>query len=440
MKRRTLLQTLTVSAALLLLLTSCKGGNGTTEDTTGKGTTAETEAATAIPRYDYMDATVSPDVSINREDYTNLNLTLPDSLQITDDDVDAYVLNIRFQRRTADNGTAMVKDQPLKLGDDAYIYYKGFVDGKEFESGSNWDDEKPTALGLGSGKFVPGFEESLVGLIPNQTSKTNPAEIHVTFPENYSEDLAGKDVTFRVVIEYAVQYTIPEYTRAFVVDTLKYEPKLDFYASDVALLDEFEEYVYDYLVEQNKTNVENAKIDALWNHLTEKAICQNHPQLEMDYFYNSYVAEAEYYFEYYTAYGGDQFKTLYPNLDAFAPVYFRFEEGADWKAEVTEMARLMVERDMITHAIAELEGLEVVTEEEFDAQVQYWIDYYLSTYYTSVSKAEIIQNMGETFLMESAFAEKLDKWLMEQVTFTYEDGTPVVSNTDNEAETETSEG
>ena len=79
MKRRTLLQTLTVGAALLLLLTSCKGGNGTTDDTTGKGTTAETEAATAIPRYDYMDATVAPDVSIKREDYTNLSLTIPNS-------------------------------------------------------------------------------------------------------------------------------------------------------------------------------------------------------------------------------------------------------------------------------------------------------------------------------------------------------------------------
>ena len=440
MNRKLYLIAALLMLASLLTLASCNKGGESTDTTASDTTAAETEETTAIPRYDYMDATVSPDVSINREDYTNLTLTVPNSLKITDEDVDLYVQSILFQHRTADNGTAMVKDQALKRGDDAYIYYKGFVDGKEFESGSNWDDEKPTALGLGSGKFVPGFEESLVGLIPNQTSKTNPAEIHVTFPEDYSEDLAGKDVTFRVVIEYAVQYTLPEYTRAFVVDKLKYEPKLEFYASDAALLDEFEEYVYNYLVEQNKTNVENAKIDALWNHLTEKAVCQNHPQLEMDYYYNSYVAEVEYYFEYYTAYGGDQFKTLYPNLDAFAPVYFRFEKGADWKAEVTKMARLMVEQDMITHAIAELEDLETVTQEEFDKQVQYWIDYYLSTYYTSVSKSEIIQNMGETFLKESAFAEKLDKWLMEQVTFTYEDGTPVVSNTDNEAETETSKG
>jgi trigger factor len=314
------------------------------------------------------------------------------------------------------------------------------VDGKEFEGGSNWDDASPYKLGLGSGAFIPGFEDSLVGVIPNQTSKDTPAEIHVTFPENYSEELAGKDATFRVVIEYAVQYTLPEYDRAFVVNTLKYEPKEEFYASDAALLAEFEEYVYDFLVEQNLTNVENAKVDALWNHLTENATCKNHPQTEVDFYFNSYKSEAEYYFEYYTSMGNAEFKALYPDLDTFVPVYFGFEKGADWKAELTKMATLMVERDMISHAIGELEGLETVTEAEFKAQVQYWVDYYMSTYYTPITEAEVIQNMGEVFLYESAFGEKLDKWLMDHVTFTYEDGTPVVTPTEDEAESETTKG
>ena len=84
MKRRTLLQTLTVGAALLLLLTSCKGGSGTTEDTTGTGTTVQTEAATAIPRYDYMDAEVAPDVEIDRADYAGITLTIPNSYKIED--------------------------------------------------------------------------------------------------------------------------------------------------------------------------------------------------------------------------------------------------------------------------------------------------------------------------------------------------------------------
>ena len=436
MNRKTFLILALAGLASLLLLASCNKGGDTTE-TTASSTATETEAVTAIPRYDYMDAEVAPDVEIDRADYAGITLTIPNSYKIEDDDVQSYILSgIRFSYRTAVNGTAMVKDQALKLGDDAYIYYKGFVDGKEFEGGSNWDDESAYKLGLGSGSFIPGFEDSLVGLVPNQTSKTSPAEIHVTFPEDYSAELAGKEAVFHVVIEYAVQYTLPEYNREFVEKTLKYEPKKDFYASDAALLAEFEEYVYDYLVSQNATNVENAKVDALWNHLTEKATCKNLVADEVAYYFNAYKSEAEYYFDYYTSMGNAEFKALYPDLGSFAVVYFGLDKGADWEAEVTKMAELMVQRDMITHAIGELEGLETVSEEEFKAQVKYWVDYY----YGYMTEAEVIQNMGEVFLKEAAFAEKLDKWLMEQVTFTYADGTPLVSNTNNEAESETSEG
>jgi trigger factor len=258
----------------------------------------------------------------------------------------------------------------------------------------------------------------------------------VTFPEEYTEELAGKDAVFHVVVEYAVQYNLPEYNRDFVEKTLKYEPKLDFYASDRALLDEFEEYLHNYLVQQNTEALENAKVDALWNHLTEKAICKNLVADEVAYYYDAYVSEVEYYYDYYKSYSGEQFTSLYPDLETFAPIYLGLGKGADWKATLTERAELMVKRDMVRHAIGELEGLETVTEEEYKAQVKHWVDYY----YGYMTEAEIIQNMGEIFLKESAFTEKLDKWLMEQVTFTYADGTPVVSNTDNEAETETSEG
>ena len=435
MMRKVILMLL-AAAMLVASLAACNNETASTETGTGEGTgtTAETEAVTAIPRYDYMAADVAGDVTIAREDYMGLTLTIPNSLKVTDEDVQKYIRSsILFSKRTAVNGTTMVKDQPLKLGDDAYIYYKGFVDGKEFDGGSNWDDEKPYTLGIGSGAFIPGFEEALIGLVPNTTSKTKPAEIQVTFPEDYAEELAGKNATFQIVVEYAVQYTLPEYTRDFVVNTMKYEPKEDFYASDAALLDEFEDYVYDYLVSQNATNVENAKIDVLWNHLTEKAVCKNLPETEVNYYVNAYESEVKYYFEYYTAGGGEEFKKLYPDIGTFAVVYLGLEKGADWKATVKEMAERMVCRDMITHAIAETEGLETVTKEEFDAQVDYWVD----KYYGYMTAEEIIQNMGEVALTEAAFAEKLDKWIMDQVTFTYEDGTPLVSNDDNGAETET---
>lgn len=424
-------------AALMLAasLTACgdKGDSAETGDGSSADTSADTSAETELPRHDYMGANVAADVTIDRKDYTGLTLTVPNSLKVEEADVAAYVEKLRFQNRTAVNGTTMVSDKPLALGDDAYIYYKGFLNGEAFEGGSNWDDASPYKLGLGSGSFIPGFESSLVGVVPNATSKAQPAEIHVTFPADYqSADLAGKSVIFRVVVEYAVQYTLPEYNREFVEKTLKYQPKSEFYASDEALLSEFEEYVFDYLVGQAQSGLEEAKSSALWAKLTAAAVCKNLPQAEIDYYVSRYVSDLDYYYEYYKAYGGTQFQTQYPTKDVFAVAYFGFAAGADWKAEVAKMAEVPVKRDMILHAIAELEGLETVTDEEYNAQVKYWMDYYSDTY-GNVSRDEVIKNLGEAQLREAALSEKVLAWLEAQNTFTYEDGTALVSPTDKNA-------
>ena len=427
-------------AALLLAapLTACKLENEDVASTdtgaasTSASTSSDTTAKEPLPRHDYMAANVSADVDINRSAYTNLSLTISNSLKVEDEDVQSYVQNIRYQYRTAVNGTTMVKDQPLSWGDDAYIYYKGFLNGKEFEGGSNWDDASSYKLGLGSGSFIPGFEESLVGVVPNTTSKNKPAEISVTFPEDYGEaSLAGKAVIFQVVVEYAVQYTLPEYNRELVETTLKYTPKKEFYASDAALLEEFEEYVYNYLVSQSASKVETAKNAALWDYLTDAATCRNLPQDEVNYYFDVYASEVDYYYQYYAAYSGEQFKTQYPTLASFAVAYFGLAKDADWETEVKGFATELVKRDMITHAIAEQEGMESVTSEEYEAQVQYWIDYYGSQYGT-MSREDIIENVGEIFLKESALQEKMGDWLLEQVTFTYEDGTAIVTTTDNQ--------
>ena len=395
--------------------------NDTAESGTEKDTAAtepaETEAVTHAPRYDYFDADVKADVTLDPSVYTDMQLTLPADLEITHEAVMAYIEQILFQYRTADNGTTQVTDKAMKWGDDAYIYYKGMIDGVAFEGGSNWDDANPYTLGLGSGAFIPGFEEGLVGVIPANATKDSPAEVHVTFPENYNPELAGKDAVFYVAVVYAVQYTLPEYTRATVETTLKYEGKKDFYASDAAYLSEFEDYVKEYLESEIAEDVEYEKMNALWNHLTEKATCQNLPQLELDYYYNAYLGEIEYYYDYYKSYGGTAFTEQYPDFDSFAKSYMGVEADGDWKAELNKLCEDMVKKDMITHAIAELEGLEALTEEEYDAEIQYWVDYYQGY----MTKDEIIANMGEDAIREGALAEKVQKWLLERATFTYAD-------------------
>jgi trigger factor len=396
-----------------------------TEDTAAVTTEAATEAPTEpaetetrAPRYDYFGADVKADVTIDKSVYTDMALKLPANLQVTHDDVIAYIDYILFQYRTADNGSAQVKDQPMKLGDDAYIYYKGVMDGEEFEGGSNWSDASPYKLGLGSGTFIPGFEEGLVGVIPANATKDNPAEVRVTFPEDYgSSALAGKDAIFYVAVEYAVQYTVPAYTRETVEKTLQYKAQKDFYASEAAYLAEFEEYLKEYLESQKASDLENARINALWNYLTENAVCVNLPQLELDYYYGAYLEEIEYYYDYYSAYGGTSFKEEYPDFDAFARVYMGVEADGDWKAELNRLCEDMVKKDMITHAIAELEGIETVTEEEFQAELKYWVDYYQGY----MTEEEILTNMGEDVIREGALSEKMQKWLLERATFTFED-------------------
>jgi trigger factor len=428
------LLSLTLAALMLAAsLTACADGDGSAETgaDSSAGTSAETE--TALPRHDYMSGEVAPDVTLDRKDYAGLTLTVPNSLKVEDSHVKDYIEQIRFQNRTAVNGTTMVTDQPLAMGDDAFIHYKGFQKGEAFEGGSNWDDASPYKLGLGSGSFIPGFESSLVGVTPNKTSKTAPAEIHVTFPADYkSADLAGKAVVFQVVVEYAVQYTLPTYNREFVEKTLKYKAEKEFYASDEALLEEFEGYVKKTLVEKNRSSLEKAKSNALWAHMTAAAVCKNHPKAELDYYNQAYIADLNYYYEYYKAYGGTQFQTQYPTVDAFAVAYYGLAAGADWKAEVAKMAQQMVERDMITYAIAEREGLKTISDEEYNAQVTYWMNYY-SAQYGSVSRDEVIKNLGEDAIRSSALSDKVSKWLMAQNIFTFEDGTPIVSATDSNA-------
>ena len=430
MKKITLLMGLVVALLCVGMLAACNtqttDPQDTTEvgtdtaDTTTSGTTADTEAATeaeTFPRYDYFEADVLSNVDVKKEDYEAITLKLGTDLLVTEEEVQNYIVYLQFQERVAVNGETQVKDQALKMGDTAYIYYKGTVDGVAFEGGSNMEDESPYALGLGSGSFIDGFESGLVGVVPNTTSKDEPFALTVTFPKNYSNtDLAGKEAVFYVVVEYAVQYTMPEYNRDFVENTLKFEATKD-HVTDGSYLKEFEDYLKTYLEEQNASYADSAKTDALWTYMTDLIECQNLSQDEINYYYASYKNEIQSAYDYYASYGGEEFKKLYDTVGKFAVAYMGFGADADWEAELDRLARLLVKKDMIIHAIAELEGIEVVTDKEMEEEIEYWIEYYGGY----VTKEEVLKNIGESYLKESAFAVKMYDFLMAKVTFVYED-------------------
>lgn len=106
-------------------------------------------------------------------------------------------------------------DRPAKEGDTAVIDFEGFLNGTAFEGGKGENHE----LLLGSGSFIPGFEEQVVGM-----SAGEEKEIHVTFPENYhSSELAGKAVVFKVKVHEVKETVLPEKDDEFVKDVSEFD-------------------------------------------------------------------------------------------------------------------------------------------------------------------------------------------------------------------------
>ena len=410
---------MTVSA-----LVACNDAEGseTTSETKAETQSSNTNNNTTTTRFNYMANHVAAYVSFDSGLYTDMKLTVPNSLKIKDEDVRRYIDYIRFENRTAVNGEAELKDIEVRQGDDAFIYYKGFLDGKVFDGGSNWDDASPYQLGIGSQTFIPGFEEGLLGVVPNTTSKDNPYKLTVTFPEEYqNEELAGKEVVFHVVITHIVQYDVPVYDLAFITDTLKYKFEKSFYASDEARFEEFEAVVREELVASNAESLLIAKSDALWTYLIEKATFTWLPETEVNYYYTNYVEELKSIYNYYSAssINGEEFKAAYPTVDKFAIAYLGLKSDANWLDDMKRRAEDIVKKDMVGHAIGEIEGLETVSEKEFNDQVKYWADQYKDY---GMSESDVIASMGKDVLNEMAFSEKIENWLMDRVTYTYADG------------------
>lgn len=123
-----------------------------------------------------------------------------------------------------------VEDRPAELGDEAVIDFEGFLDGVAFEGGKG--EKHP--LKLGSGNFIPGFEEQIVG-----HSKGESFDITVTFPEDYGEaSLAGKETVFKIVLHEIKKTELPELDDEFVKDVSEFDTVEEYKASISSKIEE----------------------------------------------------------------------------------------------------------------------------------------------------------------------------------------------------------
>ncbi|MBQ8410003.1 MAG: FKBP-type peptidyl-prolyl cis-trans isomerase [Clostridia bacterium] len=401
--------------AALMCVTLFTACNKTEEESTADTSAAETESGTeaetgaaASNRFDYFNTDLTPYITIDRSVYSNMKVELSSDYIIDNEDVQTYVESERIANRVAKNGTEQVTDQPIAKGDSAFIYYKGFLDGEEFEGGSNWDDDEPFELVIGSGSFVPGFEDGLIGVIPANTSEENPFPVNVTFPENYYENLAGKAVVFNVWVVYSVEYELPAYDDAFITETLEYVPQTD------NVKEEFEAHLLEQLKAEMATYEQTAIRNSIWEQLLDQATVTEYPESEIEYYYNSYLDQYEYYMQYYTYYGYS-----FATLDEFVIAYLGLDEGADWKAETRESCKIDVAQNLVFHAIAQNEDI-IITDTDYQNSIQYYVDYYTSQGY-SYTAEDVEQGLGADFLKQHALFEKVNTMLIANCTVTYGD-------------------
>ncbi|KHF40975.1 trigger factor [Halalkalibacter okhensis] len=182
--------------------------------------------------------TVKPEVELG--EYKGLEVEEQDTT-VTDEDVDAELKQL--QERQAE--LVVVEDGAIENGDTAVFDFEGFVDGEAFEGGQ----AENYSLEVGSGQFIPGFEEQLVGLKSGEEK-----DVEVSFPEEYhAENLAGKPATFKVKIHDIKRKELPALDDEFAKDANE----------EVETLDELKTQLKDKLQKDKDHQAEHAVRDTL---------------------------------------------------------------------------------------------------------------------------------------------------------------------------------
>ena len=163
-----------------------------------------------------FEVTLYPEVTLGQ--YKGLSAQ-KDAVNVTDEDVDKELEAAR--KRSARILT--VDDREARMGDTANIDFDGYLNGERFDGGKAEGHD----LELGSGSFVPGFEEQVVGMKIGEEK-----DVNITFPQDYVADLAGKDVVFKVKLNSLSTRELPELDDEFAKDVSEFDT-LDEYKADI---------------------------------------------------------------------------------------------------------------------------------------------------------------------------------------------------------------
>lgn len=269
-------------------------------------------------------------------------------------------------------------DQAAKEGDTVNIDYVGKIDGEEFDGGS----DQGADLKLGSGKFIDGFEDGLIGARKGETRTLN-----LTFPEDYTQDLAGKAVEFTVTVN-AVKEPLSEPTDQWVADNIEGYDNIADYKAGIRSEQE----------ESNEQTAENQVRYAAWTQVIDNCTINEYPETLVEVGKKLYKQQVETY----AKYAGME-------LDAYIESSGLTQE--EYQSNMEEYGKNVAAQALVCQAICNKEGF-AIGDDDYQKALQDMLTEYGCT------EEELIQTYGQDNVEQSIMLNRVSNLIMENANVT----------------------
>lgn len=279
--------------------------------------------------------TVKPEVTLGA--YKGVEVPV-EKVEVTDEEVNEELK--RLQERHAE--LVVIDEGAAQEGDIAVIDFDGYVDGNPFEGGK----AERYSLELGSGTFIPGFEEQVVGMATGDFK-----DVEVMFPETYhAEELAGKQAVFKVKVHEIKRKQLPELDDEFAKDVSEFET-----------LDEYKEDLKKELLTRKEQEAKGKKEAAVVDKVSENAE-MDIPQAMIDSEIQNMMRDFD-----------NRLRSQGMNLEMF--LSFSGQTTADLQEQMKDDAEKRVRNNLVLEQIAKEENIEV-TEEDINKELETMADAY----------------------------------------------------------------
>ncbi len=309
----------------------------------------------------------------------------PMSTDVMEEELDAALANV-VKQMTKYESLADRKGTPVADGDLLLIDYSGKLkeSGEAFSGGT----AKEQQLEIGSGKFIKGFEEQLIGKTVGET-----CDIEVTFPEVYetSPSLAGQKAVFTVTVTEVLKPVVPELTDELIAEYTEQKHKT---------IDSYRAYCKEYLAQQKEKDahatmtteiVEKVIAGTKFEKVSEKAVQE---------YYDSMIKYYETIAEYMSL-----------DLETYVSYYYG-KTMEEFREEIRSVAEETVKEQLVLDAIIEAENI-TLSDEQYDTMIQDYMTQYEytdqkafeETYTVKKLRESMLYDLAIEFLLEHAVAE-----------------------------------